>query len=45
MRNYSIEYVSNIIFFIIILLTVPSLSLAKHLCESDLPGVEVLGPP
>ncbi len=35
MRNYSIEYVSNIIFFIIILLTVPSLSLAKYLCESN----------
>ena len=43
MRNYSIEYVSNIIFFIIILLTVPSLSLAKYLCESDCePNYEII---
>ena len=43
MRNYSLEYVSNIIFFIIILLTVPSLSLAKYLCESDCePNYEII---
>ena len=43
MRNYSIEYVSNIIFFIIILLTVPSLSLAKYLCKSDCePNYEII---
>ena len=43
MRNYRIEYVSNIIFFIIILLTVPSLSLAKYLCESDCePNYEII---
>ncbi len=43
MKNYSIEYVSNIIFFIIILLTVPSLSLAKYLCESDCePNYEII---
>ena len=43
MINYSIEYVFSIIFFIIILLTVPLLSLAKYLCKSDCePNYEII---